>query len=429
MKFRLFNSKKAIVKASSFNAILVIAKVLSGIISSKIVAIFLGPSGLALIGNLRNFIQTSSSITAEGYHNGIIRYIAENQKNKEQQNRITATIFQLSLLFSILIGIIMWAFSSFWSDLLFQTLAYEYVIKVVGLGLPFYSFNLLIIYVVNGLEDYKKFTILNVTLSIVNMLVTVLLIIKYGLTGGLLGVIAGPVLVFLIMLFILGKQRKLLLNVFRFELFSFDVLKSMNLYLLMAIYSTAIVSITLLLIRNMIIEKLGTQDAGYWEAMNRISSFYLMFFISLTTFYLLPRLSKANSLTFFKKELKSFYSISIPLLIVSFIIIYFLRFILLRLLLSEEFLPTASLFLWQMVGDFISVLAIAMVKQFHAKLLIKAYLICNGSLNLLYFGLSYLFIDLFGLVGVVKAYALSYFIYLLLIITFISYYYKHQKTT
>ena len=79
-----------------------------------------------------------------------------------------------------------------------------------------------------------------------------------------------------------------------------------------------------------------------------------------------------------------------------------------------------------MVGDFISVLAIALVKQFHAKLMVKAYLISNGMLNLLYVGLSYFFIDLYGLVGVVKAYALSYAIYLIVVTFFVYFYYKNQ---
>ena len=98
-----------------------------------------------------------------------------------------------------------------------------------------------------------------------------------------------------------------------------------------------------------------------------------------------------------------------------------------RLLLSEEFLPTSSLFFWQLIGDFISVLAIALVKQFHAKLMVKAYLVCNGLLNILYFSLSYLLIDKFGLQGIVKAYALSYFIYFVVVILFLWYYFKVKK--
>lgn len=427
MKFRIFYSNKQVLKASYYNAIIIVVKVLSGIITSKVVASILGPSGLALFGNLRNFIQASSSFTAEGYQNGTIRYIAQYSDNKDQKDRITATIFQLSIGMALVIGIILWLFSSTWSHLLFQTENYTYVIKILGIGLPFFSLNLLIIYILNGLEHYRKLVIVNSILSIVNMSITVFFIIQYGIEGGLVGVIVGPILVFIFNFFALGEDRNLLNTVFRFDLFSIDVLKNMNLYLLMAVYSTVIVSITFLLIRNLIIEKLGTTDAGFWEAMNRISSFYLMFFISMTSFYLLPRLSKTNEFKILKKELKGFYSISIPLLIVGFIIIYFLRFFLLRLLLSEEFLPTSHLFFWQMIGDFMSILAIALVKQFHAKLMVKAYLICNGILNLLYFSLSYLLIDLYGLVGVVQAFALSYFIYLLLVISFIFQHYKRQK--
>ncbi len=352
MKFRFFYSNKQVLKASYYNAIIIVVKVLSGIITSKVVATILGPSGLALLGNLRNFIQASSSFTAEGYHNGTIRYIAEYSDNKYQKDRITATIFQLSIGIALVIGIILWLFSSIWSHLLFQTENYAYVIKILGVGLPFFSLNLLIIYILNGLEHYRKLVIVNSILSIVNMSVTVFFIIQYGLEGGLVGVIVGPVLVFIFNFFALGEDRRILNTIFRFDLFSVDVLKNMNIYLLMAIYAIAISSISFLLIRNLIIEKLGIQEAGYWEAVNRISTYYLMFFISLMSFYLLPRLSKSNEFKVFKQELRSFYSISIPLLMIGLVAIYFLRFFLLKLFLSEEFLPASHLFFWQLIARF-----------------------------------------------------------------------------
>ena len=99
----------------------------------------------------------------------------------------------------------------------------------------------------------------------------------------------------------------------------------------------------------------------------------------------------------------------------------------LKLLLSEEFLETSKLFYWQLIGDFISVLAIALVKQFHAKLMVKAYLICNGLLNVMYFSFSTIFINEYGIVGVTKAYALSYFIYLILVFMFVFNFFMKQK--
>ena len=427
MKFSFLNFSNKVIKASYFNAIIVAVKLLSGLVSSKVVAIFLGPIGLALFGNLKNFIQSASSFTAEGYQNGVIRYIAEFSDNEEHKNRITATVFQLSLGVSILIGMILWVFASFWSNFLFQTEDYSYIIKIVGIGLPFFSFNLLIIYILNGLELYKKLVIVSSVLSIINMAVTVLAIVMFGLIGGLISVILGPVFVFIINLFALGKEQKVLNTILRFDLFSFQILKNMNLYLLMAIFAIAISSITFILIRNLIIEKLGTQEAGYWEAMNRISTYYLMFFISMMSFYLLPRLSKTDDFKIFKKELKEFYSISIPLLIISLVLIYYARFFLLKVLLSAEFLPTSDLFFWQLVAGFISIIAIALVKQIQAKLMVTAFIVSNGTLNILYYLFCHYFIDMYGLVGVVRAYALSYFIYFLVVLTFVALYFRNKS--
>ncbi|GGI57027.1 O-antigen translocase [Winogradskyella haliclonae] len=426
MKFRIFNSN-LLIRASYFNAIIVLVRAISGIVTSKVIALFLGPSGLALLGNLRSFIQTASSVTAEGYHNATIRYVSEYKDSELKQKKTVATIFQLSLGLAFLIGIILWVFSSTWSAVLFKTEAYAYVIKVLAIGLPFFSYNLLVIYVLNGLERHKKLVIVNSILSVGNMLVTISFAIKFGLQGALVGIILGPMIVFIINFFALAEKRLILFYAFKFELFSIKALKNISIYFLMAAYSTVIVSITFLLIRNLIIENLSVEEAGYWEAMNRISSFYLMFFISLTSFYLLPRLSKTNSFEVFKKEIKSFYVLIIPVLIIVFALIYFLRYLLLNILLSEEFIPTSELFFWRLIGDFINVIAIVLVKQFHAKLLFKAYLFSNGLLSLLYFCLSYFFIDIYGLVGVVKAYAFSYMVYLPIVIIFIYNYYKRNK--
>lgn len=426
MKTKFFNSTR-LLKASYYNAILVIVKVISGVVTSKVVAIFLGPSGLALLGNLKSFVRTLSSFTAEGYQNGIIKYVSEHSEDQLRKNKIYATVFQLSLIFSVVIAFLLWCFSVKCSLYLFKTVEYAFVLKIVGVALPFWSFNLIIIYILNGLENYKKLVFVNAILSLGNMIVSIIFIVQYNLVGALVGMVVGPILVFGINLLVLGKERQIVLQIFKPHLFSLKVTKDMGAYFFMAMYSSAIVSITVLLIRNGAIEKLSVNEAGYWEAMTRISNFYLMFFISLTSFYLLPRLSKTDKLSEFKRELKGFYALCIPLLLIGFTIIFFLRTFILKLLLNEEFLPTSNLFFWQLVGDFISILAIALVKQFHAKKMVWAYLICNGLLNLLFYFFSMTFIDMYGVEGIVKAYALSYLIYLCLVAMFVYAYFINKE--
>ncbi|MBW2960862.1 O-antigen translocase [Mesonia sp. JHPTF-M18] len=408
------------------NSILVAVKLISGLISSKSAALFLGPSGLALLGNFKNFLQTTSSFTAEGYQNGIIRYSAEYRNNQKQLTEFIITIFQLSLMISILIGFIIFFTSDYWAYLILKDLEFSYVFKTLSICLPFFSFNLLYIYVLNGLQRFRKLVLINSILSLSNMLVLIFLIYSFKLSGALIATVASSLLVFLINLILLKKDKYVLFHLFNLNYFSFKVLKNMSGYLFMSFYSYVITSVSLLIVRNLIITKINLESAGYWEAMNRISSFYTMFFISLTSLYLLPKLSEINDWKSFKLEMKSFYKFVIPLLTIALVFIFILRIYLLRLLLSEEFMQTATLFKWQLLGDFIAVISIALVKQFHAKRLIKYYLVSNGLLNLLYIIFSFLLIDFYGIQGVVKAYAISYFIYFFIIMFLIIRFYKNQ---
>ncbi|PZD78049.1 O-antigen translocase [Mesonia sp. K7] len=423
-----FNKNNSLIKASYYNVIIVIVKVISGVITSNVLA-KVGPSGFAIIGNFRNFIEGASSFTAEGYQNGTIRYISENQNNSVKQKQLLATVFQLSLSFSIIVGLVLFLFCDFWSQMVFHHQEYNSIIKITGIGLPFLSFNLLLIYIFNGFEKYKKLAILNSILSLGNMVVTVLLTIEFGLEGALYGIILGPFFVFLIFLIVLGEQRNILLHLFKFQYFKFNVVRNLSSYLFMALYSVLIVSSSFLIIRNFIIEKLGADQAGYWEAMNKISSFYLMFFVSLTTFYLLPKFSKSNLFSEFIEECKRFYSLIIPVVVFGFIVIYFLRFFVLDIVLNKDFYPTEELFLWKLIGDFFNILSLVLIKKILSKKNVIAYLVSNGMLNLMFVIFSYFFLDIFGLEGVLKAQALSYFLYLWIVVFFLRIYFKKQNNS
>ncbi|TYA94733.1 O-antigen translocase, partial [Seonamhaeicola marinus] len=67
-------------------------------------------------------------------------------------------------------------------------------------------------------------------------------------------------------------------------------------------------------IRNYIIDNIGYKDAGFWEAMTRISKYYLMFVTSLMALYILPRFTEISNKRDFKKEVLAFYKTVMPFL-------------------------------------------------------------------------------------------------------------------
>ena len=80
-------------KVTSLNSISILIRIITGFVSSKAIAYFIGPSGMALMGNLRSFTSTIESIGILGLQNGLVQNCAKNQENKEQLNNWVASLF------------------------------------------------------------------------------------------------------------------------------------------------------------------------------------------------------------------------------------------------------------------------------------------------------------------------------------------------
>jgi len=145
--------------------------------------------------------------------------------------------------------------------------------------------------------------------------------------------------------------------------------------------------------------------------MNRISKYYLMFVSSLLTLYILPRFAEIDNIKDFRKEVFSFYKTIIPVFGLGLIVVYFLRHIIIQIVLTSEFKPVEELFLWQLLGDFVKVLSIVIAYQFLAKRMFWHYIITEAfSIVILYLTSVYL-IDHFGVKGATIAHFVTYVMY------------------
>ena len=87
-------------------------KIATGLITSKVLAIFVGPSGMALAGNLKNFMTSVESIATLGFQNGIVKYVVEHKENEAEFKKIISTVFISLLTVSLLLSGILFGFSS-----------------------------------------------------------------------------------------------------------------------------------------------------------------------------------------------------------------------------------------------------------------------------------------------------------------------------
>ena len=276
--------------------------------------------------------------------------------------------------------------------------------------MPFYIGNLFLIATIDGFGAYKKVIYVNIIGSLIGLIASVLLIWKLNTEGALLSIILTPSVLFLVSFFSINKEIKIL-KAIDLKFFNLYFLKNLSSYSLMALVSAVFGPMVFLAIRKYIIVNLGIEQAGFWEAMSRMSSYYFMFITSIISIYFLPKLAVARSNQETKTLFWNYYKGILPVFIIGMIVIYFLRDFIIHILFTKEFLPVSKLFFWQLIGDTFKAASFILGYQFYAKKLTKAFIISElFSLFVLYFSSIYL-VSQFSIEGVVMAHAFTYSIY------------------
>ncbi len=407
--------KNSFIKVVSYNGIVVFGKIITSFIISKVSAIYLGPSGYAVLGNLRNLLQAVFGITATGFGSGVVKYVAESKAENKQFRVVVSSAIALSFFLSLIIGILLFALSDYLAEEVLLDKEWSFVMKYLSILLPVASLSFLVVYVANGLQNFKLYTKLVTIANILNAVVTFLLIYYFNLKGALLATFVVPALSFLLSL-LFKDVRSFLGNIYDYvKYLSFNVTKSIGAYVAMATYSAILISLSYLLIRNKIINHLDVETAGLWEAMNKISSFYMMFFSSLFTLYLLPKLAENKTIRGYSVIMKYYFKYLIPLTIAAFLVLFLLKEIIIKIFLTEAFDNIEQFFYLQLMGDFLKIVAFSLAYQFHAKKMISLYIISDTVLYVTYYLLSMYLIDIYAVNGVFYAYIFSISLYLVVV--------------
>ena len=407
-KFFDYINTEVLNKAASLNTANISVKIIAGILVSKFIAVFIGAEGMALIGNLRNFLSAVQSVAIAGLYKGVVKFIDKFKNNSIELGKTLSTVFYLGFFASMLLAFLCYYNAAYINSLIFQgNYKYTYVIEILAIVLPFYALNMFVFAIMNGFSKYKILFIINIIGQVLGLLVTILLIWQDNIDGALVAVVIAPALNLLIS--IVGiLYRKNLMNYLKISDFSFTVLNNLSPYMIMALVSSIAIPIVLIIIRNYLITEIGLKEAGYWQAMNRVSDYYLMFITSLMVLYILPRFAEINTKKEFRKEVFSFYKTIMPIFALILLVIYLSRSLLVSLLFTQDFQPVEELFGYQILGDFMRVLSMVIAYQFLAKKMFAHFIVLEIFLFVIIYFTSIYFIDLYGLKGAVMGHCLSY---------------------
>jgi len=391
-----------------------VLRVIIGVVSQKVIAVFLGASGLAILASFRNLIEILTSFSSVGSRSGIISKTA-SEKNKDAVRAFLNSTVSLFLSASFFLGLILlwnkkWVLESL-------QLGFEHIklIQVIAFIVPFMALSVLMEAVLSGLKAYKPVANIQLLIAFITTFFMVVLIYFFGLYGALTALVCRPVFSFLFYL-VYFKKSYALVSYLKSYKPDFSKVKDLLPYISMTLISAGFIQVIEIWLRNLISSEIDLESAGFWTAMNNISSHYFTFVSFVFTLYVLPKFSE-NNLSFklyseSKLILKTLLSFVTPALC----LLYFFRTPIVHLLYSSDFLEITPLFKWQLTADWFRVIFLVFAYYIVAKKRLVDYFIIELFSFSVFIGLSSSLVNPYGIEGVVMANTIRYVGCLILIV-------------
>ena len=405
-------------RTSVLNGVAVLIKTITMFVLNKILAVYLGPTGYAAIGQFQNFIQMVTTFAGSAINTAVVKYTAEYHEDETKQRAVWKTAGSIVFLFSFVFAILILIFQKQLAIYIFQSLKYQTIFIWFAVFLIFFNFNTLFLAILNGKKEILKLVLANIAGSLFALVITGVLAIKLQLYGALIALSIYQSIAFIVTLILCHRA-----DWFEFSSLlgkiDLGITKKFASFILMALVSAICVPLSQMLIRAYLTQEFSLAYAGYWEAMIRLSTVYLLLVTTTLGVYYLPRLSELNAIDEIKKEVYLGYKFIFPLAVVGGICVFILRDWIINLLFSPSFAPMQDLFLWQMMGDALKIgswiLAYLMLSKAMTKLYICTEIIFTVSL----IALTYICTQVFGFEGVSIAHLINYGLYWIVISLFI----------
>lgn len=396
-------------KTSAYTSVATAIGFLSGFIVTKVVAVKIGPEGMAYLGQFQNTTAILLMLATGAISTGVIKYLAQSRSEPKAAETIISTASVVVLCSSLAVTLMVVAGSRMLSIAAFKTSDFQIVYVLFGVFVFTLAFNVLFASILNGLNQVRSLTIVNITGSLAGVSFTVLFAYLFGVKGVLLAASATSVITFLLHVYFI-QQLKLPWKP-NFKKFDKSVLKLLSGFTLMAVVSGFLVPSMQIFVRNKIIADFSVAEAGYWQGVTKISDYYLSFITLVLGVYYIPKLSEIQDKALLKNEILNGYKIVMPVVTVLALGIWLSRELIIQVLFTPSFAAMKSLFTFQLLGDVFKIGSWLLASLMISKAMTKTYIITEFIFAASFVLFSYMFMNRFGIIGATYGFCCNYALY------------------
>ncbi|GAA4314724.1 hypothetical protein [Nibribacter koreensis] len=414
---------------SLWSGLSTVARAVSALVVNKLFAMAYGPSGITLLAHFQSLIAILTTLPNSGVNVGLIRYLAKGTPEDAGYQSYFWTGLGLNLLtfLAVLGGLLLFPEFFFERFGMPEFLSLHPWYWIAGLGLflllLLQLFWLSVLLARQALQVYVGLSLLTSVLSITITWLTV-----------------GKMSLPLVLLFFLGAQAvtglvatavvlsKKLVPALQGH-FSKVSLQDLGKFLLMAIAMLVGGKLAEFLVREMAIQHFSLHETGMWQAVAKVSDSYTLVYTSVLGMVYYPRIAallhqEENDL---RKYVRTIFFTLTPLIAAGLALVWLLRRFLLLLFFNDEFLPAQSLFEYQLLGDFLKMVAWILSYVVTVRAQVKLYVGVHLVSPAIYVLLVLWLLPLYGLQGLLWAYALDWGLFLLFHVWLFRSYFYPQK--
>lgn len=388
------NLLKAIFKTGSGSFI----NIVLGVLSSKILAVVLGSSGVGLYSLINQTLATATTAGTMGGQTALVQGLASKQG--DEKDKYLITVFWIFVCGAIIMALGFLLFSSSIAQTVFASNDEKTVSLVRWMALPtvltiIYSY---LVSLLNGFRAIGRLAIGQVMLSVVTTILAypVSNLVNSGYIIAFIVMISASTIGGIIFCIAVAHKEKWLNPLIVNFTPKFDKGAVKHFYDIAS--TTLIISLigtgTLLSLRTMIIQYGGFSSAGIFSVAWGLSMTYIALILGSFGTYYLPTLSGINDIQSRNTLMQDLFRVSLFLLIPLVITIIVLKSLLIAILYTYEFMPALKIIRWMLIGDYFKVgcwiLAMPMVAYRDMKVFFWTESLWNiGLLILSYIGIFY----------------------------------------
>lgn len=402
---------RRLLKVTAMTGLLTLLKMAMGFVIAKVVAIYTGPTGMAMLGQVQSMVSSLNGVINAPVGSGIVRYTAEK---KEQGFEACAPWWRAAVQWVLIISAITipsgLLLAEHIANLLFQDKTLAWIVMATVCVLPLSAIGTLCNSVINGQQLYRRYVGLGMLSALISGSVMLTMIVMANIQGALLAAAVQAALIGLVMLIANLRQPWLRVQ-YWWGSTTKEARKAIGGYMLMAITTALTVPISLILVRTILVDQVGWEAAGHWQAVWKISEVYLgVITMALGTYYL-PRLSSLVGVDAIVSEIHKTALVIIPIVAIMAVGIYLLRDVAIWLLFTDEFKSARDLFAIQLCGDVIKIVSWLYAYPMLSRGRAKWYMATEILFSLFFVIISYMLIISVGISGATLGYLVNYSLY------------------